>query len=533
MSITIEEALTIPPFSKSKIIAGANGLDRIITSVSAMDAPDLFNWIQGNELILTSGYFVKHLSIYEQIKKVSVKGAAGLAIKLNRYVETIDEEVIKLANELKFPLISLPFEHPWVDFVTLLVSAIVDKKTTEIEHSKKIFESFTNIVLKGGDFSQIIQSLSKVSNKNCSLFDTKGEMICTDSDTLFNWQDIKQLYNENLKKINDVIWHNIMKIGNKKYSLVKCQVKSGQEHYGDIFMIYEYHSVELSDWDIIALKQVSTVLCLEFQKRKAVEAVERNYQESFLSDILLGQITDSEVIEQKSKFFGLNIKKGGTVVIIDFENKHLNVNSALLFQTSVKRILEYCLSGTRSIITFIADQIVLFIPSGCDVHKKINTISEQVKEKYPKDKYKIAIGRTFLDYRKISQSYNDANNVIKLGNFEDDIIDYKQLGVIRLILENISKDKLNEYFDEYLGPVLAYQRENNIDLLSTLSVYYQENCNIRNAAKRLFLHFNTVKYRLNLINDILLADINDPNVKNTLSIALKLMNIASFKEKLN
>lgn len=529
MGITMEEALTIPPFSKSKIIAGANGLDRIITSVSAMDAPDLFNWIQGNELILTSGYFVKHVSIYEQVKQVSAKGAAGLAIKLNRYVQTIDEEVINLANELKFPLISLPFEHPWVDFVTPLVSAIVGKKTAEIEHSKKIFDSFTDIVLKGGGFSQIIKALSKVSNKNCCLFDTKGELICTDSDTLFHWQEIKQLYNENLKQVNDVIWHNIMRIGDKKYSLVKCQVKSGQEHYGDIFVIYEYHSMELSDWDIIALKQVSTVLCLEFQKKKAIEAVERNYQESFFSDILLGQITDSEVIEEKSKFFGLNIKKGGTVVVIDFENKHLNVNSALLFQTNIKRILGYCLAGTRSIITFIADQIVLFIPSGCDVYKKTGSISEQIKEKYPKDKYTIAIGRTFPDYTKISQSYTDAKNMIKLGNFEERIIDYKQLGVIRMILENIGQDKLNEYVEEYLGPVLTYQNENNIDLLFTLAVYYQENCNIRNTAKRLFLHFNTVKYRLNLINDILLIDINDPDVKNTLSIALKLRNIAAFK----
>lgn len=531
MGITVEEALTIPPFNKSKVMAGAGGLNRIVNSVSAMDAPDLFNWIRGNELILTSGYFVKHLSIYEQIMKVNVKGAAALAIKLNRYVDTIDEEVISLADQLKFPLISLPFEYGWVDFVTPLVSAIVDKKTAEIEHSKRISESFTNIVLEGGDFDLIIRSLSKVLNKKCALFDKKNNLICADPDPLLQWQDIIQKHSDILRKTNDVVCHRIIHIENKQFSLLKCEVRSGQDNYGNIFVIFDYRGTGPSDWDIIALQQVATILCLEFQKRKAVETVEKSYKESFLNDILLGLITDSEVIESKSNFLGLNIKQGGTVIVVNFDNKHVNVNSRLVFQMQARKICEYSILGTNANMTFIADQIVVLIPYGCDIYKIIHAITDNFSDKLPKNPFKVGVGRTFGNVRKIAQSYKDANNVIRIGHYyQETILDYKRLGVIRLILENVSQDDINDYFYEYLGPILSYQRENNIDLIETLAAYYQNDCNIRSTAKKLFIHFNTVKYRLNLIKDILQIDIDEPDVKNTLSIALKFKNIINKSE---
>ena len=57
--IRLRDILAMDIFRNFKIIAGKNGSDREVKTVSVMDAPDIYKWMKGGEFLITSGYVVK------------------------------------------------------------------------------------------------------------------------------------------------------------------------------------------------------------------------------------------------------------------------------------------------------------------------------------------------------------------------------------------------------------------------------------------------------------------------------------------
>jgi len=52
MSLTMRQLLKTPELSGMELICGSSGLDRVISSVNVMEAPDIARWLHGGELLL-------------------------------------------------------------------------------------------------------------------------------------------------------------------------------------------------------------------------------------------------------------------------------------------------------------------------------------------------------------------------------------------------------------------------------------------------------------------------------------------------
>lgn len=59
MTITINEALKIGRLKEGEIIAGKEGLNRVISYVDVLEVPDIAPWLREKVLLLTTGYAIK------------------------------------------------------------------------------------------------------------------------------------------------------------------------------------------------------------------------------------------------------------------------------------------------------------------------------------------------------------------------------------------------------------------------------------------------------------------------------------------
>ncbi len=120
MKITVEELLKMKEFSGFRVICGAGGLNKEVQSVSVMDAPDIYKWIRGGEILLTSGYVLKDNmeAMPDLIRKLSDRNAAALFIKLGRFVNEIPKSAAQTATRLDFPVVYMPYEFTFVDVIT-------------------------------------------------------------------------------------------------------------------------------------------------------------------------------------------------------------------------------------------------------------------------------------------------------------------------------------------------------------------------------------------------------------------------------
>lgn len=94
---------------------------------------------------------------------------------------------------------------------------------------------------------------------------------------------------------------------------------------------------------------------------------------------------------------------------------------------------------------------------------------------------------------------------------------------LRELLRSYQERGLAAEFCQYvLGTLVAYDRAHNADLLHTLRTYFRCNSNAIEAARTLFLHRNSLQYRLDRIEEVLDCDLHDPHTRLALNLAVEM-----------
>ena len=105
------------------------------------------------------------------------------------------------------------------------------------------------------------------------------------------------------------------------------------------------------------------------------------------------------------------------------------------------------------------------------------------------------------------------------------MVQYRELGVYQLLLAIDDKNTMKQYYDAKLGVLEKHDQNNGSDYLEFLKVYLNSNCSITDTADKLFIHRNTVVYKIKKINELLDCDLSELEVRVKLFLAIMLQNI--------
>lgn len=139
----------------------------------------------------------------------------------------------------------------------------------------------------------------------------------------------------------------------------------------------------------------------------------------------------------------------------------------------------------------------------------------------------IGIGNEYSKILKLGKSYIEALEVIKAaeitGNQENIPYEYSKLGIYRYLESIEEKNASLEYVNEDLALLKAKDRESSTELLKTLEIYLLNNCKTKPAAEQLFIHQNTLNYRIKQILDMTSINLNDFRTRCQLYLDIMLM----------
>jgi DNA-binding PucR family transcriptional regulator len=88
------------------------------------------------------------------------------------------------------------------------------------------------------------------------------------------------------------------------------------------------------------------------------------------------------------------------------------------------------------------------------------------------------------------------------------------------LLEDLAGSPDLAPFGELVRPLVEHDRERRSDLVRTLRVYFATGANASEAADRLFLHRNSLLYRLERIQGLTGLDLKDPSARLALQLGL-------------
>ncbi len=561
--LTVADVLEMPEMKRIELLAGSQGITNKIRSVTVLEVPrDHDRWLQGNELCLTTLYnFIEQkVDLIELIENLSRNRVAALAVHPGFTDQNnITDRMVSRADSLKLPLLILPREMPYISIFMCIFRDLLNRKASVLDKSHHINKVLSAHALQGGDISRTITILQELLEKPVALFSPELEVLerSSPSSSDFDWSFFPEtlksrLQNHDISKNtdeDDTILQEKHK--SREYLLIPVQ---GQQKLFAYLATCGSSKNPIQQLDHFALRHAMTVVGFNYLKESAIDRTRYEISSGLMEDLLNGNYDRIESICHRAKQLGLQLKYRKVVMVIDiddFEKYYLkNFEKG---EEEIQRIKSNLYAIVQeemdrhfadTIILTHSDSLIVFPlyeerqqsaagrqESRRQLTKAISSIKGRREEELPQISLSIGIGSYKEEIRGLKQSFEEANTALRFSsliNPSQSYAFYDQLGIYRLLSGYLANgsDKIKNYCQEHLKPLLAYDAEKSTDLLETLEKYLDYGESPVKTAEKLFVHPNTIKYRIDRIIEILGYDPTlDPEEKLALHLALKLYKI--------
>ncbi|MBS1955908.1 MAG: helix-turn-helix domain-containing protein [Cyanobacteria bacterium SZAS-4] len=264
------------------------------------------------------------------------------------------------------------------------------------------------------------------------------------------------------------------------------------------------------------LQAAALAAMVEFSQRRRDGSVFTVTQQSLLKDLLTGNTLSASDQERFERHYGFDLCDG--LLMFAVESAATRGGATKSFSEDGFASTE--IEGTRVFV------VPFFEKSGTTWQIEAQNLAGKIKEfAGGTEKVKVQIGasRTAQTILDLPEAYREARQALIIGSMvngdNDFIIGYGELGIKRLLYLMIDHPELDRFYEENLAPLEAYDTEWESELVESLRVYLEQGANLNSAARALFIHRHTLRYRLEQIADILKVDIDSQEVLLNLQIA--------------
>jgi purine catabolism regulator len=547
------------------LLTGRDGLNREITTINMMENPDTLKWIKPGEFLLTTGYFMKdneELQL-EFIKQLSSINAGGIGLKKNRYISDLPQKVIEEANSVNLPIIIIPYEYSLSDVSSIFYKEVYERQSEVLRKSLNIHEQFMNIVLSGGSIEELSRELENLINNPLIIVNEYGEILANaglDTPEYLS-QELFISYNDGVtvdidifKKYYDSINQSFPKeaikypinINGEEIIYRVKPIVSEREIYGYIIVCEAERKI--TEIDYIAIERASVIILLERMKQKAIDETKQLMRRDFFDDLLEGKIHSESDLENIAMIYGLRSRYYYSCMIVQFNNINNNVlqyysekKFASQFRENIFKFAE--IIGVREQVKTVSivrgTYLIIFIPFKHRESQKENkdfalsfakAFEDMFLTKYNKYNLKIGIGKNYPILNQ-SKSFKEAMESIRITSQLDNernIVHFDDFMIYHLLNSSGNTELLKEFYNNSIKLLADYDEKNNINLVNTLECYFKCKGNMSEAAKMLYIHRNTLLYRLDKIKEILKTDLENGEENLELQLGIHIMKLLSL-----
>ncbi len=512
--LMVKDILERKHFENVEIIAGEEGLGRLVKWVHVVEIINIRNLLNGSELILSTGVAWKdnHNIFLSLVQQLIDSDAAGLCIEIGTYTSTIPQQVITLANQAQFPIILFHKEVPFVEITQDIHTLLIHRQYQMISDLESYSQALNKKLLTIENYIEILKFIHHYLQVQVVLLFSNEEV-----------QFIPEISSSNGRKS---LLQSIEKNDSSSYSIERNPIQLLGDHYAELIICSDGRV--LTDFDHLILDRTSTALAQLLLRELYVEEKRRMEETEWLSGWIEGVHTEEEIKEYLSYINPKFKTKGAVVCLIKLESfDQYSSADITYFKLFVRAIFE---QQGFSLFAIEKRNTLIFIflnERGSSTWKKrfkqgmerVCNVRSQIGEQ----KKKIAIGRYVEDITATHLSYQTALETIRiqerLGNKEESHF-YDDLHIYRIISQLNRHIDLHELVLEYLEPIITYDKKYNGKLMETLKTYLSCNGSKQETAKRLYIVRQTLYHRIQKLEKLLGEDFMDHEKRLTIEFMI-------------
>ena len=559
MPLTLREAMTlVEPLRLSRVVGGEGGLDNVVQSVNVMEVPDILEWVHPGELLVTTMYPLRDdaAAIEALVPRLADKGLAGLAVTPSGYMDEFPPAMVRAANERAFPLIELPQRVSFIDIIQPITSEILRLQARELIQSVEIHRQFIDLVLSGGTYRDIAQGIAQRVHRPVTIVD-RFRRVLGEGFLMGETSAHKPFLRDEAggdRYLNDLYRPRplapmegseaVLRVvegpaGSVEH--VACPVLVGPMTLGEI-IVWGPWADPPSSMDLIVVQHGTTVAALKMMEARSIAEAEERFRNEILEGLLSSSPDERGRAIQQSNDLGNRLAPPYAVVLVGPDRlrgttltkvesiEKRNLDSSLHLSERYIRILQPAAS-----FWYQGPRLVVFLPlprparaeSRARLVQELQTVCDRIRAENAPYTVSMGVSPGVFDLDDFRSAYECARQSLQIGSAQEAggtgrVTHYEDLGLFRVVSVAENPAGVERFCLDAIGPLLAYDRENDANLAVTLRSFLEHNQNSAKTAKLLFVHYNTLRYRIDRAKEILGDFSENPQQRLEIELALQL-----------
>lgn len=556
--LTVREAisLTLPP--GTRVAGGATGLGREVAWARVLRAqPPALEGLEEGDMALLS---FEMLSLADELLSPGtlVREMARLGVAAAAVVGEVPIDLGKVADEVGLPLLAVPAPASLREVEKSVIRVVLNRRAELEQRGVQIYRQLAQCITTGKGLDAIVATLAQITGKAVALQDHSLRLKLA-----FVPPGVRPAEQEVAALLADPGWQGEWPQGQSLVSTAPPIARfslpqAGIARYASQVIVYDYvvgyvsvlaPEEDLNDIDRVAVGRAASVCAIEMTKEHAVVEAENRTRGELVDSLLTSDSLGDDALAERAQSLGLDLHQPVAVAVFGWDRAARSVPGAAGERGALSIVREEVASREpKALLKVRETSVVALLPLGPEeaddvsashrdgrngspamerVRRRVEAIRQHALRRL-RGSLSAGVGRQGRGVAGIRKSFREAEQALSiaqrlLGGNRTTAFD--ELRIYRLLLPLVGTGELRSFSEEVLGRLQEYDSKHSGELIKTLEVFFASDGNLQRAADALFLHRNTLAYRLERIEEIAGVDLRDADDRLCLQLALKIKDL--------
>jgi sugar diacid utilization regulator len=312
---------------------------------------------------------------------------------------------------------------------------------------------------------------------------------------------------------------------------------------GTVGVVVVWLPSPLAASEAAVVAELAEACAIERARDEARTETEARLRGDLLEELRAGEIASAESIVRRARHLGTDLANGAVALMGRLEDPH-DQGRLITEPRLVRRFLQQAravldLHCPGALVDWEAGKLLVLVPPepGADpgaVDERAKTIARRLigatGQAVPGVALSLALSRHTPEPERLGAALDEAELALAIGERlgrVGEVVTFEETGTYKLLFQLFADrpGELAGFYDQTLGPLVAYDEQYGTELVATLATYLENDANLAVTAGQLFTHRHTVRYRLDRVAELSGLDVARTDDREKLSLGLKAMRL--------
>ncbi|MER7179419.1 PucR family transcriptional regulator [Streptomyces hyaluromycini] len=494
-------------------MAAEEGLDTEIRWTHVTELSDPRPYLNAGELVITNGLWLEECSPEEYVRRLREGGAVGLLFGLRHSVADVPPDLPAACADHGLPLLVVPADVPFTAITQYIADTHAEIKSARLLESIERRDALISAASGSGGLRHLVTVFSASRHAPVALANRFGRLLevafpgLSTADTELLSQAARDAGQQSEVTLSDgtvVSALGVSSRGEPEFTLL----------YGRPFA-----DITSMEWGEI--NQLTRFVSISLSRQKAVATMRHQFAGEVV-DMALAGPHRAEELAARLKSFELNPAADFGVLALSLRNPGTAGHGLgeWVREFFTDRGIAAIAPGVWQEHLVIADMG----SEGEEFSSLAKKLFDELRARPRVTGVAIGVARAAQGHHALRGGLLQARDACRRAGRRRNggVVVFDGIQSHELLVSMLDPGTREEFTESVLRPVITYDHENNSDLLRSLRAFFAHDGRLSAAASELHVHVNTLRHRLERLEELLGRDLSRMEDRTDLFLALRM-----------